>query len=141
MNVLPIIFLSTVALGYMGAIDRADRYFDLQPAAHLTAYPASGSLSVHEIMARAPQSVDQPFCDQTSKVVETLIHDFAETEQDNWVQGKDMAFHLWGSGVLGTWTLLHIGQDGVACIVASGTGWSEGVVPADVIALIDVANS
>ncbi len=141
MNVLPMLALSAVAAGYFGAVDIADKYINTQPQAALTSYPASPHLTVHDLMERAPQSVDQPFCDQTAKVAETLAHDFAETEQNNWVQGGDMKLQLWGSEVMGTWTLLHVGNDDIACVVSSGTGWAEGMVPDDVLALSDIVNS
>lgn len=141
MNVLPMIALSTVALGFFGAVDQTERLFEDKPQAQLTSYAASPSLSVYDLMERAPQSIDQPFCDQSASVAATLAHDFAETRQETWTQGTDMVMQLWGSEVMGTWTLLHVGQDGIACVVSSGTGWTDGATKADVIAMADVVGS
>ncbi len=141
MHVLPIIALSTVALGFFGGVDRTDRLFEAQPKPQLTSYAAGAELSVTDMMERAPQSVDQPFCDQSEKVGATLAHDFAEDRKDTWTEGKDMVLQLWGSEIMGTWTLLHVGQDDIACVVSSGTGWSGDSTPADVMAMTDVAGS
>lgn len=141
MNVLPIIGLATVALAYVGATNRTDAQFSNRPQVELTSYAATPHLSVDAVMERTPQSVDQPFCDSTDKVTDTLSADFAETKQQTWVQGTDMTLQLWGSDVMGTWTLVHVAQDGIACVVSSGTGWTTGAVPADVMSLANVANS
>lgn len=141
MKVLPMLALSAVAVGYFGAIGHTNEYFDTRPVAELTSYPASSNLSVNDIMERPAQTANQPFCDQTAEVTATLASDFAESEQSAWVEGKDMALQLWGSDMMGTWTLLHVGQDGIACVVSSGTGWSEGVTHQDILAMADIATS
>lgn len=141
MNVLPMIALSTLAAGYFGAIDRVDQYFDTKADVELTAYAASPDLAVHDFMARAPQSVDQPFCDEVAKLTQTLALDFAEAKQDAWVQGQDMAMQLWASDVMGTWTVVHVGADQIACVVSSGTGWQQGAETADILQLTNVVNS
>jgi hypothetical protein len=141
MNVLPMLALSTLAAGYVAAIDRADTHFDRKPELALTSYAATPTLSVHDVMARASQSVDQPFCDNVDKVTETLAMDFAEVRQDAWVQGEDMAMQLWASDIMGTWTMIHVGQDNVACVVSSGTGWQQGLETAAIIELANIIGS
>lgn len=141
MNVLSITALSAVAALYFGAINHADALFTTQAGVTLTSYPASPNLSVMGLPDRQSQTVDQPFCDTAESLTDTLAHDFAEVEKTAWVQGQDMAMQLWGSEIMGTWTLLHVGGDGIACVVSSGTGWTEGASVSDILALADVANS
>ena len=135
MNVLPMIALSTAAIGFFGATGHADRHFETPDRGEMTTYAASPQLSVHDLMERAPQSVAEPFCDVTASLTATLAHDFAETERSAWVQGRDMALQLWASDVMATWTLLHVGQDGIACVVSSGTGWTAGTTTDDILAM------
>lgn len=146
MNVLPMIALSTAAIGFFGAVDHTDRKFDAAESVQaesvqLTAYAASPHLSVHELLDREPQSVEQPFCDTTNALTANLEHDFAETAQASWAQGDDINMQLWASDVMATWTLLHVGQDGIACVVSSGIGWTADSTKDDILAMADIVGA
>lgn len=72
---------------------------------------------------------DEPYCDQSKTLTRTLAEDFAERLVQT--RSKSPAgTELWGSDLMGTWTLVYQRQDGVACVIASGTGYSGAVNPA-----------
>lgn len=72
---------------------------------------------------------DEPYCDLRTTLTQTLSHDFGEHLVQTKSQGPD-GTELWGSDLMGTWTLVYHRQDGVACVIASGTGYSDGANPA-----------
>ena len=51
-------------------------------------------------------------------------------------EGRDgLRIELWTSDLMGTWTALHHGADGISCIVASGVDWTPEVSPEELIHL------
>lgn len=74
-------------------------------------------------------SAEEPYCDLRKPLTDTLRHDFGEHLVQTKAQGPD-GTELWGSDVMGTWTLVYHRQDGVACVIASGIGYSDGANPA-----------
>lgn len=131
-NPLPLLALGAVAVGYFGAVERTDRAFDAMPQSQVAAYPASQGLSVEEFVGQLPQTVQDPLCDTKDVITVSLSGDFAETMEASWTQ-RDSGIELWASDLMGTWTLLHVNEDGLACIVQSGFGWQEGMTPEAVV--------
>ncbi|AGT11297.1 hypothetical protein [Paracoccus aminophilus] len=80
---------------------------------------------VMEIARTLPLSrdakVDQPYCDHAPALARTLKQEFDEKLV---AQGTD-GTTLWGSNVMGTWTLVLNRSDRTSCVVASGIGYSE----------------
>lgn len=139
MNVLPILAAATIGLGYFGVAETVNKNPDPIDQAQLVAYPADvAATALAPITSSGQQEVDQAFCGSTWDVTDSLAHDFAETAQETWVHGADLVLQLWASDTMGTWTLLHVGQDGFSCVVSSGMGWNDGVSAADVLALAPI---
>lgn len=133
-NPLPILALGAVALGYAGAIDRAEQKFESHDQTSVAAFPASPKLSVHDFVSKLPVTVQDPYCDTVDMIAASLTDDFAESRTDAWIQGADLKMELWTSDLMGSWTLLHVGVDGISCIVSSGFGWTDGMEVQDVLA-------
>ena len=68
---------------------------------------------------------DQPWCDRRAEVERTLAHDFGEEKVANGARG--MA--LWGSELMGTWTMVLERADATSCVIASGIGYSDATSP------------
>lgn len=84
----------------------------------------------------AVEGLTDSYCDARQVVSGTLSHDFAERPALAALTGTGMTMELRTSDLLGTWTLVHHGADGISCIVTSGMDWqAEG----DAVALMDEA--
>ncbi|MCQ0969194.1 hypothetical protein MLD63_01925 (plasmid) [Paracoccus sp. TK19116] len=101
-----------------------------QPDAPVRAWSAMAGQPVPVLLRQAqdmPTSDmavgDQPYCAADAEIEQTLDHDFAETLIDAGGH-QGMGTELWGSEQMGTWTLVAARDDGVSCIIASGTGYS-----------------
>lgn len=125
-NLLPILALGALALGYAGAIGSTNSRFNAMPST-ATSFPAASGLSVQRFAAQLPQSVDDPYCDTAAKVEATLQHDFEESREQTWSIGAGLSADLWTSDLMGTWTLVHRKDDGTSCIASSGFGWAAGM--------------
>lgn len=68
---------------------------------------------------------DQPWCDHKAAVESTLAHDFGEEK----VAAGHEGTVLWGSALMGTWTVVYERPDATACVIASGVGFSDGANP------------
>lgn len=68
----------------------------------------------------------ETYCDLRATVDATLRHDFAEVPALAALTGTGMTMELWTSDLMGTWTLVHHGGDGISCIVTSGQDWTAG---------------
>ena len=65
---------------------------------------------------------DQPYCATDTEIAATLSHDFGETPVDSdGAHGTE----LWGSDLMGTWTLVAPRDDATSCIIASGVGFDD----------------
>ncbi|RJL04087.1 hypothetical protein D3P06_09500 [Paracoccus aestuarii] len=65
---------------------------------------------------------DQPYCADDFEIAFTLSHDFGEEPIETaGAQGTE----LWGSDLLGTWTLVAPRDNETSCIIASGVGYSD----------------
>ena len=73
-------------------------------------------------------AADAPYCDSAAMVGDTLAHDFGESLVDDSRVGTADT-QLWGSDVMGTWTLVMARKDHSSCIVASGVGYSDATDP------------
>ncbi|MRX49817.1 hypothetical protein GI374_04985 [Paracoccus sp. S-4012] len=74
-------------------------------------------------------AVDAPYCDAHSNITASLIHDFGESFVDHARIGGNVT-QLWGSDVMGTWTLVTARADAqTSCVVASGIGFKSGANP------------
>ncbi len=69
---------------------------------------------------------DQPWCDHKARVESTLSHDFGEER----VAAGHEGTVLWGSALMGTWTVVYERPDATSCVIASGVGFSDGANPA-----------
>lgn len=70
-------------------------------------------------------SADQPWCAPDAEIETSLRHDFEEERVAS--NGRDTA--LWGSPLMGTWTVVLERPDATSCVIASGIGFSEGASP------------
>lgn len=68
---------------------------------------------------------DQPWCDRKAEVESTLSHDFGEER----VAAGHEGTALWGSALMGTWTVVLERPDATSCVIASGIGFSDGTNP------------
>ena len=81
-----------------------------------------------DVAADGSAGAADPWCSTDREVSATLTHDFGETLiDDSRVAGADT--QLWGSDVMGTWTLVLARPDATSCIVASGTGFTAAANP------------
>ena len=110
-------------------------------AIHLAAQPSklsqrpAASLSIYDSLGHQDTAPDQSYCDAHQVVADGLTHDFAETLRAEKVSRDGLRFQLWTSDLMGTWTALHHGEDGISCIVASGVDWAADMPPDDLLQL------
>ena len=62
-----------------------------------------------------------------------LSHDFDEALRAEKTSSEGLKIELWTSDVMGTWTALHHGEDGISCVIASGVDWSPSIDAEDLI--------
>jgi hypothetical protein len=139
MKIVPILALGAVAATYFAATDRLEARFAAPP---LTAYAADTSPqpSVYHLLDGTGQPFDEPHCAPHAQLAANLTHDFAERPVENRFRGDGLEMQLWASTLMGTWTLVHLGSDGIACIVTSGTGWTDAASPDDVFLTAPLAS-
>ncbi|WP_423210950.1 hypothetical protein [Paracoccus yeei] len=70
-------------------------------------------------------AVDQPWCAPDAEIETSLRHDFEEERVAS--NGRDTA--LWGSALMGTWTVVLERPDATSCVIASGIGFRDGTSP------------
>ena len=66
-----------------------------------------------------------PWCDAAPVVSAALKSEFEE----NLVTRRADGTQLWGSDLMGTWTVLLERPDNTNCVIASGIGYQDGVDP------------
>ncbi|ABL70768.1 MULTISPECIES: hypothetical protein [Paracoccus] len=85
--------------------------------------------AVREVARTLPLSEDavddQPWCEHKADLEQTLSHDFGEARIATGTDGVT----LWGSDVLGTWTVVFERPDATSCVIASGIGFSDATSP------------
>ncbi|MDQ2067821.1 hypothetical protein Q9295_15700 [Xinfangfangia sp. CPCC 101601] len=102
----------------------------VSPQAATAAQPAP---SVYDALGHAQATPAQTYCDAHDEMVEGLKHDFAESLTTTTTNSEGLKIELWTSSLMGTWTALHHGSDGISCVVASGVDWSDAVDGQDLI--------
>ncbi|WP_134679615.1 hypothetical protein [Paracoccus ravus] len=65
-------------------------------------------------------TADQPWCAASDEIAQSLSEDFEEEKVAT--NGSDTA--LWGSDMMGTWTVVLERPDATSCVIASGIGFS-----------------
>lgn len=130
--------IAAIALGVAtllpaAALSAVERFrgSDVQPRGW-SAVAGSDTASVMEMAATLPAGDmgegDTPYCDADPEIARTLSHDFGESLIDGAkIDGRNA--QLWGSPVLGTWTLVLARPDATSCIVASGIGFRDNTNP------------
>lgn len=63
------------------------------------------------------------FCDHRDIVSASLIEDYREEMVEHAGMLGDRALELWASPEAGTWTLVYLRADGIACVADYGDGW------------------
>ena len=127
MHLFPMLGLGLIATGYLAATDRMEARFAAMPAPEITAYDAgydAGDPSVYDMLGHGAQPYDQPHCEAHAAMAANLTRDFAEQPVATQVTAAGLRMELWASEPMGSWTLVHKGDDGVSCVVSSGTGWT-----------------
>ncbi|ARJ69082.1 hypothetical protein [Paracoccus contaminans] len=82
----------------------------------------------------AEASSDQPWCDSAAAVAHSLRSEFDEQPVTHRADGTQ----LWGSDLMGTWTLVLGRNDGTQCVIASGIGYQDGTNPLAFYAKVDL---
>ena len=144
MNVLSYIALATVVCGYSLAIDRVHQEFAPQEYAYsepVSYNPAGmGGLSVYDLVERAAPALNAPRCEGQAQMANILARDYSEHPVDRRVVGDGLHVVLWGSTEMGTWTLVHDGDDGITCVISSGIGWTDQSVADQIFANAPLAS-
>lgn len=86
--------------------------------------PAALLVAAQEMPLSAVAVDDQPYCASDAEIAATLGHDFAERLIDSTGHDGHVA-ELWGSDLMGTWTLVAARPDNTSCIIASGIGYDD----------------
>ncbi|SEO29101.1 hypothetical protein SAMN04489859_106015 [Paracoccus alcaliphilus] len=103
------------------AVSRADQ--PVQSWSAMAGIPAATLLAEADQWPVSDMAMDdQPYCASDAEISQTLAHDFDETriERDG-ANGTE----LWGSDLMGTWTVVAARNDGTSCIIASGIGFDD----------------
>lgn len=138
MNTLPMLALAALASGYAVAIDRLEGGFGTEATPTIMAYAASSGAEQQfpDVTVNGNLAVDQPYCGGDDLLAQTLAHDFAEQVVERRIGADGFVTELWASDVLGTWTVVHQKEDGISCIISSGTGWASESQADDVFELV-----
>ena len=70
----------------------------------------------------ANQTLDMA-CGARDSVVAALGEKYGEIRRGGGLAGPTAIFEIWASEATGTWTILKISPDGMACIMAAGDVW------------------
>jgi hypothetical protein len=128
--------LASLAAPGTDTVTRAQTDDIVVHAASTAAPGTTRDLTVYDMLGHPQVSPAETYCDRHQVVVEGLTKDFAETLKAEKISLDGLRIELWTSDLMGTWTALHHGDDGVSCIVASGVDWTE---TADAESLLQVA--
>jgi hypothetical protein len=86
------------------------------------------AVSVAAFAAASPAAA-QPVCGDHAGMVAQLIGTFGEAHRGAGLAGPRAVFEVWASDATGTWTILMVTPEGLACVVAAGNGWQGFTVP------------
>ena len=77
------------------------------------------------LAAAAPPALAQASCGDHDRIVGKLTTIFKEGLVGRGLQSSAAMFEVWRSAESGTWTILKVGPDGTACVMANGFAWME----------------
>ena len=122
--------VTVAVLSVTAAQSSVDRAPDLSgPVKGWTAVAGLSGPAVVEMARKLPVAAnaesDKPWCDSKAVVDSALQKEFDERMVTQRADGTS----LWGSDVMGTWTVVLTRPDNVQCIVASGVGYEDGTNP------------
>lgn len=131
MNPLPFLALATIVASYSVATDQLGAHFDPKYDPTVAALEQGGTddFAVYDLVEDASVSANAQRCETQATLAEILSRDFEETPVEQRVVGDGMKVELWSSDRMGTWTLVHNGADGRACVVTTGIGWTHDSSP------------
>lgn len=131
MNPLPILALAAVAGTYSVATHKLEQDFAAPSYVQSISYPMSNAddISVYGLVERVAPAMDTARCEAQAQMNTILTVDFEEKPIEKRIVGDGLHVELWGSTEMGTWTLIHDGSDGVACVISSGIGWTDESLP------------
>ena len=123
-NLLPFLALGAVAIGFASAMDRAEK---IPEPEQVQFFSAASNPSIDDFVGRIPQTVQDPLCDAEQAIKSQISEDFAESRKGTLPKAGIVRTEVWASDLMGTWTLITINDDRLACITASGFGWTSGM--------------
>ncbi len=132
MNPMPVVAISLVATGLALAV--------LRHEAPTAAPEPAQAVAQADHIGSHPGPVDAPHCEPAKALAATLASDFAEAPIVTRLAGDGLEVQLWASDLMGTWTIVHHGFDGISCVVASGFGWTGQTRPEDIFAQVSLAS-
>ena len=77
------------------------------------------------LAATAPPALAQTTCGGHETIVQGLATDYQESRIGRGLQSSTSLFEVWRSNEKGSWTILMLRPDGVACVIASGFAWTD----------------
>ena len=77
------------------------------------------------VAGTAPPVHAESFCGPRAAIVERLEGTYSEALSALGFQSGTQVVEVWSSAKTGSWTMLMTRADGVSCVVASGSGWSQ----------------
>ena len=127
MNPLPILALAAVAGTYSVVTYKLEQDFASPSHVQSVSNPMSDTadVSVYSLVERVAPAMDTARCEAQAQMDTILTVDFEEQPIEKRIVGDGLHVELWGSTEMGTWTLVHDGNDGVACVISSGIGWTD----------------
>ena len=134
MNPLPILALLGVAATFAIASRHLNDEFTASAAQPPSPYLAAENrgLAIFQLVERAAPDLDSPRCESQAAMANILHRDYDEAPVEQRVVGDGLHIQLWGSTEMGTWTLVHNGDDGISCVVSSGINWTTNSSPDDI---------
>jgi ABC-type transporter MlaC component len=76
-------------------------------------------------MTNPVESQSSQNCDQRGNLVSKLESQFSETQKIVALTGVNIVLEFFGNEETGTWTVLMVNEEGIACISAAGNYWEE----------------
>ena len=140
MNPFPLLALAMVVTGYTAATHSLQDDIAAPPKTEIAAWDASAPLSIYDMPGHAMPDFARPHCEPHSTLAANLQHDFEEHPVVALQTSGGLDIQLFASDLMGTWTLVHKGSDGISCIVSSGTGWAKGTSPETIFAAAALAS-
>lgn len=75
--------------------------------------------------ATAPPALAQSTCGPHDRIIEKLGLQYGESTVGRGLQSATRLIEVWRSKEKGSWTILLVRPDGMACILASGMAWID----------------